>query len=138
MANRVIPPLPSETLVNAKHLRSATTDAEQALWYHLRAGRFGGFKFRRQHPIPPYVVDFVCLGQLLVIELDGSQHSPDVDAEKNRFLTRAGFQLLRFWNHDALTQTEAVLAQIWSALHDRTLSPTPLPRGEGLSRDPLL
>ena len=137
MAHRVIPPLPSETLVNAKQLRRTTTDAEQALWYHLRAGRFGGFKFRRQHPLPPYVVDFVCLAQLLVIELDGSQHSPDVDAEKNRFLTRTGFQLLRFWNHDTLTRTEAVLAQIWSALHDRTLSPTPLPPGEGLSREPL-
>jgi very-short-patch-repair endonuclease len=135
MANRVIPPLPSETLANAKQLRHTTTDAEQALWHHLRAGRFGGFKFRRQHALPPYVVDFVCLGQLLVVELDGSQHSPDVDAAKSHFLTRAGFQLLRFWNHDALTQTEDVLAQIWNALHDRTLSPTPLPPGEGLSRD---
>jgi very-short-patch-repair endonuclease len=135
MAERVIPPLPTDTLSNARMLRQAMTDAEQALWYHLRAGRFGGFKFRRQHPLPPYVVDFVCLGQLLVVELDGSQHSPRIDAERNRFLERSGFRLLRFWNNDVLIQTKVVLTQIWSALHDRTLSPTPLPRGEGLSRE---
>ena len=135
MAERVIPPLPTDTLSNARKLRQAMTDAEQALWYHLRASRFGGFKFRRQPPVPPYVVDFVCLSQLLVVELDGSQHSPRIDAERNRFLEHLGFRLLRFWNHEVLIQTEAVLAQIWSALHDRTISPTPLPRGEGLSRE---
>ncbi len=135
MAERIIPPLPTETLDKARCLRQTMTDAEQALWYHLRAGRFGGFKFRRQHPLPPYVVDFVCLAQLLVVELDGSQHSPQIDEERNRFLERAGFRLLRFWNDDVLTQAEDVLARIWSALHDRTLSPTPLPRGEGLSRE---
>ncbi|MFN7644366.1 MAG: endonuclease domain-containing protein [Burkholderiales bacterium] len=135
MAERIIPPLPTETLDKARCLRQTMTDAEQALWYHLRAGRFGGFKFRRQHPLPPYVVDFVCLSQWLVVELDGSQHSPSVDAERDRSLERAGFRLLRFWNDDVLIQTEAVLAQIWSALHDRTLSPTPLPWGEGLSRE---
>ncbi|MCG6117017.1 MAG: DUF559 domain-containing protein [Aquimonas sp.] len=134
MAERVIPPLPTETLDNARRLRQSMTDAELALWYHLRAGRFGGFKFRRQHPIPPYVVDFVCVAQRLLIELDGSQHSQSVDADRSRFLERAGFRPLRFWNHDVLTQTESVLARIWSALHDRTLSPTPLPRGEGLDR----
>ncbi len=112
MAERVIPPLPTETLDRARGLRQSTTDAEQALWYYLRAGRFGGFKFRRQHPVPPYVVDFVCLAQLLVVELDGSQHSPSVDAERNSFLDRAGFRLLRFWNHDVLTQTESVLTHI--------------------------
>jgi very-short-patch-repair endonuclease len=137
MADRIIPPLPTETLAKARQLRQSMTDAEVALWYHLRAGRFGGFKFRRQHPVPPYVVDFVCLAQLLVVELDGSQHSTGVDAERDRSLERAGFRLLRFWNHDVLTQTEAVLTQIWSALHDRTLSPTPLPRGEGPSRESL-
>lgn len=137
MAERVIPPLPTQTLANARQLRQSMTDAELALCYHLRAARFGGFKFRRQHPLPPYVVDFVCLAQWLVVELDGSQHSPQIDAERSKFLERAGFRLLRFWNHDVLIQTEAVLAQIWSALHDRTLSPTPLPPGEGQSRQPL-
>ena len=137
MAERVIPPLPTDTLDKARRLRQTMTDAEQALWYYLRAGRFGGFKFRRQHPVPPYVLDFVCLAQLLVVELDGSQHSPDVDAKRNRFIERAGFRLLRFWNNDVLIQTEVVLAQIWSALLDRTLSPPPLPWGEGRPREPL-
>ncbi len=68
----------------------------------------------------------------LIIELDGSQHSNEVGAARTRYLESQGWRILRFWDNDALIQTEAVLGAIWSAISDRTLSPTPLPTGEGL------
>ena len=108
------------------------TDAERKLWQYLRAGRFDGLKFRRQHPIPPYIADFCCASARLTIELDGSQHSNEVDAARVRYLESQGWRILRFWDNDALIQTEAVLDVIWNAISNRTLSPTPLPTGEGL------
>ncbi len=62
------------TLGRAKQLRSNMTDAERRLWYRLRAHRFGGYKFKRQVPIGPYVVDFACVARRLVLEIDGEQH----------------------------------------------------------------
>lgn len=108
------------------------TDAERKLWQYLRAGRVDGIKFRRQHPIPPYIADFCCIAARLIIELDGSQHSNEVDAARARYLESQGRRILRFWDNDALIQTEAVLDAIWNAISNRTLSPTPLPTGEGL------
>ncbi|NUO75346.1 MAG: endonuclease domain-containing protein [Lysobacter sp.] len=116
----------------ARGLRAAMTDAERELWRRLRAGQLAGWKFRRQHAIPPYIVDFVCLPAKLVIELDGSQHSPQTDAARTRFLEARGFTILRFWDNDALLSTDAVVEAIFNALGDRTLTPTPLPEGEGL------
>ncbi|MGH8127727.1 MAG: endonuclease domain-containing protein [Gammaproteobacteria bacterium] len=93
-------PLPSITKANARRLRKETTDAERRLWYCLRAGRLGGFKFRRQHPHPPYVLDFYCEAAKLVVELDGSQHNETVDAVRTNRLERAGMKVLRFWDND--------------------------------------
>jgi very-short-patch-repair endonuclease len=132
MPERVNPPLPSRTLELARKLRSTTTDAEQKLWHHLRAARLNGLKFRRQHPIPPYIVDFYCEAMKLVVELDGSQHNEDVDATRTRFLESRGLKILRYWDNEVLRDTEAVLEAIWNAVDIRTLAPTPLPRGEGL------
>ncbi|KZC41582.1 DNA methylase, partial [Rhodanobacter sp. FW510-R12] len=98
------PPLPTRTLNTAKSLRTAGTDAEHKLWYHLRARRLGGFKFRRQHPIPPYVVDFYCDELELVIELDGSQHSEEIDRTRTQALERQGLLVLRFWDNQALQE----------------------------------
>ena len=128
MPRTIKPPLPSSTLENAKRLRSEMTDAERKLWYYLRAGRLGGWKFRRQHPVPPYIVDFCCLEKNLVIELDGSQHTPENDAARTRYLESQGWRVLRFGSGDALKQTEAVVEAIWNIVGDRTLSPTPAPR----------
>ena len=72
MQDHIKPPLPSRTRDHARDLRQATTDAEQRLWFYLRGGRLNGLKFRRQHPIPPYIVDFYCGAKKLVVELDGS------------------------------------------------------------------
>jgi Uncharacterized protein conserved in bacteria len=89
-------------------------------------------KFRRQHPIPPYVVDFFCEAKKLVVELDGSQHDEEVDQARTRFLESHGLMILRYWDNDVLQQTEAVLEAILGAAENRTLTPTPLPPGEGL------
>jgi len=91
-----------------------------------------GWKFRRQHPIPPYIADFYCESAKLVIELDGSQHSDDVDAMRNRYLESLGLKVLRYWDNEVLQQTDAVLEAILGVVENRTLTPTPLPEGEGL------
>jgi very-short-patch-repair endonuclease len=132
MPGRINPPLPTRTLDQAKALRQAVTDAEQALWYRLRAGRLQGWKFRRQHPIPPYVVDFYCEACRLVVELDGSQHNEEADRVRTRFLQSQGLKVLRFWDNEVLQQMDGVVAAILGAFDGRTLSPTPLPSGEGL------
>ena len=126
------PPLPTHALEFSRRLRRDSTDAERKLWQYLRAGRFDGLKFRRQHPIPPYIADFCCIEKRLIVELDGSQHNAQVDAVKTGFLESRGWSIVRFWDNDVLLETEAVLDAIWNAISNRTLSPTPLPSGEGL------
>jgi len=129
---RVKPPLPTRTLRDARALRRKMTDAERLLWRHLRGGQLEGLKFRRQHPIPPYILDFCCVERRLVVELDGSQHSVPADAARTAFLKLHGWQLLRFWDNEVLMQVDAVVEAIWRCACDRTLTPTPLPEGEGL------
>lgn len=95
---------------HARALRRNPTGAERALWKHLRMRQLDGFKFRRQQPLGPYVVDFVCLERRLIVELDGGQHAEqaDSDAERTAWLEAHGFRVLRFWNHDVLKDIEAV------------------------------
>src|SRR5690606_16779366 len=114
------------------------TEAEQLLWKHLRSRRFGGHKFRRQQPLGPYVVDFVCFGSRLVIEADGGQHlDSEHDRARDAWLAAAGFRVLRFWNHEILTETQAVLARIHRVLELPPLTPPPLPPGERGKREAL-
>jgi very-short-patch-repair endonuclease len=76
----------------AKQLRSNMTDAERRLWYRLRAHRFGGLKFKRQAPIGPYVVDFICFDHKLILEVDGGQHSENLkDQSRDVWLTSEGY-----------------------------------------------
>ena len=102
----------------ARKLRRNQTDAERRLWQHLRNRRLGGFKFRRQHVIAPYVVDFVCIDRFVIVELDGGQHSEqrEHDDARSGFLASKGFNVLRFWNNDVLGNTDAVLNDIYTAL----------------------
>ena len=101
-------------LDRAKALRARQTDAELRLWFHLRAHRFMGLKFRRQCPVGRYIVDFMCLTPRLVIELDGGQHADDrsYDDRRDRWFRAQGFTVLRFWNHDVLRDTDVVLERI--------------------------
>ena len=117
----------------ARQLRRDQTDAEQALWARLRDRQLFGAKFRRQHPIGPFVADFCCPQRKLIVELDGGQHAARVaaDQKRARFLQEQGYRVLRFWNHDVLGNTEAVLERIVEALSYP--HPCPLPgraRGE--------
>jgi very-short-patch-repair endonuclease len=128
----VKPPLPTTTLEYSRQLRRETTDAERAMWRHLRSRQLDGLKFRRQHPIPPYIVDFCCIEKGLIIELDGSQHTPQSDSVRTRALEAQGWTILRFWDNDVLLNIEAVLDAMWNAVREPTLTPTPLPVGEGL------
>jgi type I restriction enzyme M protein len=130
------PPLPDNLLAFARELRQTATDAETWLWQVLRDRRMAGHKFRRQHPIAPYVLDFYCQELKLAVELDGSQHNTDPgrakDQRRGDFLATQGIQVLRFWNNDALQQPEAVLEAIFAAVTKSCPSPpTPLPVGEG-------
>lgn len=100
----------------AQHLRRTMTDAERSLWFHLRNRALMGCKFRRQHPVGSYVVDFACLEHRLVVELDGGQHDAASDAQRTKHIEAQGFRVLRFWNNDALRQQDAVLDAILQAL----------------------
>jgi very-short-patch-repair endonuclease len=131
VTRRIIPPWPLDSRSRARDLRQRSTDAETELWLQLRAGRLNGFKFGRQHPVPPYICDFFCEQARLVVELDGSQHSEEVDAGRSAFLESQGLRVLRFWNNDVLESTTTVLEAILSAVENRTLTPTPLPRERG-------
>jgi len=111
------------------------TDAEHALWRHLRASRLDGAKFRRQHPIPPYIADFCCIAVKLIVEVDGSQHSSQKDSARTCFLLARGWRIARFWDHDVLQQTDAVVDEIWRFVAEPALCPTPLPTGEGLKSE---
>jgi very-short-patch-repair endonuclease len=111
----------------ARQLRRDQTDAEQTLWARLRDRQFCGAKFRRQHPIGPFVTDFCCPKRKLVVELDGGQHAVEIvaDEKRSQFLEAQGYRVLRLWNHDVLRNTEAVLERIAEALSDP--HPYPLP-----------
>ena len=118
-------------LARAKTMRSQQTEAEQRLWFYLRAQRFMGLKFKRQKPIGAFIVDFICMELRLIVEADGGQHGDEYDQQRNNRLQQQGFTVLHFWNHDILQRTESVLEHIRQAV--LALSPTPLPQaGEGI------
>lgn len=110
-----------------RRLRNAPTDAERLLWQRLRARQLEGCKFRRQHPFGDYILDFVCLERMLVVELDGSQHAVNINADASRsaFLKNAGFLVLRFWNNQMFDEMNGVLETIWQALRARDSAPSP-------------
>jgi primosomal protein N' (replication factor Y) len=101
-------------------LRTNATDAERRLWRVLRNRQLEGCKFRRQHPIGPYVADFACTRHQLVVEADGGQHAgnPD-DIRRTEWLESQGWRVLRFWNNEILDNTEGVLGRIQEALMGR-------------------
>ena len=106
----------------ARQLRASQTDAERLLWLRLRDRRLNGAKFRRQVPLGPYIVDFVCMESKLVVELDGGQHGEQVsyDAARTEFLKTQGFRVLRFWNNELLENEQGVLTTIVNELTGST------------------
>lgn len=117
---------PPSTLDKARTLRSESTDAEKALWRLLRERRLDGWKFRRQHPVPPYVLDFACLDARLAVEADGGQHNGSGrDELRAEFLAAAGWRVMRFWNNDILANPEGVAETIRAALSVGMTLPSP-------------
>lgn len=117
----------------ARRLRRDMTDAERKLWHHLRRRQLLDYRFRRQLPLGPYVVDFAGLETKLIIEVDGSQHfNATGDVARTQWLHEHGFQVLRFWNNDVLANTERVVTAIFDVLSARCPHPDLPPRaGEG-------
>lgn len=117
----------------ARNLRRNQTEAEKRLWRSFRDRQVCGFKFRRQHIIEPYIVDFVCIEKKLIVEIDGGQHAERVEADKERTscLENKGYKVIRFWNNEVLGNTDAVLDVIFDILNE-TPHPNPLPsKGRG-------
>jgi len=116
---------------NARALRKNSTDAERILWSELRDHRLNGASFRRQVPIKDFIADFACHAAKLVIELDGGQHFSDQaeqkDAARSAVIEAQGYKVLRFSNHDVMTNRAGVLETIASAIAERAPTPT-LPR----------
>ena len=109
----------SKGLTNtARMLRKNQTDAERALWQRLRNRQLLGVKFRRQVPIKGYIADFAALEIKLIIELDGSQHIENKEADEIRtgFLQREGYKVIRLWNNDVLLRIDYVLEFIFQAV----------------------
>jgi very-short-patch-repair endonuclease len=104
-------------LSRARFMRANPTEAERRLWSLLRGRRLATFKFKRQQIVDWYVVDFICLSARLIIEADGSQHADNKDDERRTaYLRRQGFRVLRFWNNQVLSETNAVADSIFAAL----------------------
>jgi len=117
----------------ARELRGNSTDAERLIWAALRAHRLHGASFRRQTPIGPYVVDFVCHAADLIIEIDGGQHFESEqakrDARREAFLISKGYRILRFNNREVMTNRQGVLETIAAAVVDAPSPPLPRKRG---------
>ena len=130
-----------KTLAFKRFLRTNQTEAETALWRFLRAKRLNKFKFRRQVAVGPYVVDFMCCKNKLIIEIDGGQHNEIIaqayDVTRSKYLNAKGFTIIRFWNDEVLTQKEEVLNKILDFLDpspsesgDSSTSPAQAGRGD--------
>ena len=109
-----------QTLQKAQTLRESQTNAEGLLWHYLRDKQLAGYKFRRQQPIGPYIVDFACMPKKLLIELDGGQHAEQhtYDKKRDEFLREKGYKILRFWNNDVFENCFGVLESIRATVQD--------------------
>ena len=116
-------------ILRARQLRRRSTDAESTLWHELRSRQLSGHRFKRQHPIGNFIVDFVCLESHLVVELDGGQHLElgDYDAARTAYLDGLGFIVIRFWNNQVLNEMDAVKESILLALNSGAKETKPSP-----------
>jgi len=127
--------LSTKQLIRARSLRTNSTDAERIIWSAVRAHRMNGASFRRQAPIGPFIVDFICHDAQLVIELDGGQHFESEharrDARRDAFLRAKGFRVLRFNNYDVMSNRQGVLEMIAAAVDSAPSLTLPRKRGRG-------
>ena len=120
---------PSKHTAIARKLRKNDTWAEKLMWRWLRDRRFSAYKFRRQHPFGPHILDFFCVVAMVDIELDGGQHGHPIqqgsDQQRDAWLEDRGVKVLRFWNSRLRREREAILDTIFRTLQQR--APHPLP-----------
>lgn len=120
---------------SAKRMRRKPTFAEQKLWKALRTIEIAGSHFRRQAPFGPYIVDFVCHGGRMIIEVDGGVHDLEAvaarDAEREQWLRARGYAVLRLRNEDVVRDVDEVVRRIVGLLGARTPTPNPSPQGGG-------
>jgi very-short-patch-repair endonuclease len=121
---------PASVQIRARQLRREQTDAEAKLWSYLRNRQLDGFKFRRQHPIGRFVVDFCCVDRRLIVEVDGEVHRSQAaeDQARAEALQAAGYTIARWTNDQIEHQVADVLAELRRLLND---SPSPAAAGEG-------
>jgi very-short-patch-repair endonuclease len=104
-----------------RRLRSEMTPAEKKLWLLLRGKQFEGLKFRRQHGIGPYIVDFYCPEKRLVIEVDGDVHAHEkqitIDKKREDYLKELGLLVIRYTNYVILTNLRGVMEDIFRRIH---------------------
>lgn len=119
-------------------MRREPREPEKRLWRHLSNSQLGGFKFRRQAAIPPFIADFFCPSKGLIVEVDGETHVSADDVARDATLQRRGFTTIRFTNHDFMANMDGVLTFLLERLHtlpDRwpgtSVGPTPVPSPEG-------
>lgn len=126
----------SQARVNARALRRDMTDSERKLWAGLRGEQLG-FKFRRQHPLGPYIADFACLDPCLIVELDGSQHADQqaYDLARDTFFKTNGFAVLRFPSNAAFQNLDGVLTAILHQLN-RLAGVAPIPAFPQRGKEP--
>ncbi len=109
----------SKIMRKAAKLRKNMTPAEKKLWAHLERSQLG-VRFRRQHAIGNFIVDFCCIKKKIIAELDGSQHLDlqKYDEDRTKYLVSRGYHIIRFWNNDVLNDIEGVILAITYALED--------------------
>ncbi len=134
---RKIPKARKRMIARGRRLRRESTFPERLLWGRLRNHRCAGLKFRRQHAVGPYVVDFFCASERIVVELDGRSHDDrgPQDRERQDYLERQGLSVMRFSNDRLLADLDGVVEAIAAACPAAPPSPgpsgRPLPEGEG-------
>ena len=125
-------------LTAARTLRRNRTDAEGLLWHYLRNKQLDGYRFRRQQPIGPYIVDFACLSRKVLIELDRGQHAEQTgrDEKRDAFLRARGYRVLRFWNTEVFENCFGVLERVYEAVAGDPPPQSPAPEGLATATPP--
>ena len=130
--NKLFQPTPLHPRLrdHARELRGNSTDAERALWQRIRGQQFG-VRFRRQHVVEPFILDFYCVELRLAIELDGGQHNEIEnrrnDLSRTKFFAASGITVLRYWNNDVLANIESVLTHLCAEIERVRVGRVPPP-----------
>jgi very-short-patch-repair endonuclease len=125
------------TRERAREMRTNQTSAEKLLWSYLHRKNISGSRFRRQHPLYGFIVDFCCIQHRLVVELDGDSHAEQLeyDAWRTGRLVQRGFRVLRFFNDEVQNNLDGVIEAIWQAMQTPPPSSSPVSNNGGGDRN---